>query len=243
MPQVQHRGATVDGRRLFSGEVATRRATLGSAFVTRQPPATRAPTLGAEDQRWLDGLAADSGVDHERTCRDLHAILLRAARFEVGQRQTAHHLGGADLDDIACEAASDALLLVVRKAGEFRGESRFTTWATRFVGFEVRAKLRQHVSRRRAVGLTPELDEQQAEANSDPSVHAEAQELAGAIRGVVNQRFTAKQRTVFLALLMCDVTPADLGLQMGLNANAIYQTAFRARHCLRGQLRTDGFLD
>jgi len=241
MPQVHHRYATVDGRRLVHGEAAKREVTHELTFARRQPAAYCSNSLG-DDQHWVDGLT-DVGAGHERTCRDLYAILLRAAKFEVAQRRDARQVGGADLDDIACEAASDALLLVVRKAGEFRGESRFTTWATRFVGFEVRAKLRQHVSRRRAVGLTPELDEQQAEANSDPSVHAEAQELAGAICGVVNQRFTAKQRTVFLALLMCDVTPADLGLQMGLNANAIYQTAFRARHCLRGQLRTDGFLD
>jgi len=173
----------------------------------------------------------------------LHAILLRAAKFEIAQRRSAHHLGGADLDDIACQAASDALLLIIRKADEFRGDSRFTTWATRFVSFEVRAKLRQHVSRHRTVGLAPEHDEQLVEANADPYVHAEAQELAEAIRGVVHDRFSAHQRTVFLALLMCDVTPADLGLQMGLNANAIYQIAFRARHCLRGQLRANGFLD
>lgn len=242
MSQVHSRCAPVDGGRLSYEQAACRPVTPESTVAGRQPVVHRPRALGADDQRWVDGLS-DDGVDHERTCRDLHAILLGAARFEVAQRRRAHQVAGADLDDIACEAASDALLLVIRKAGEFRGDSRFTTWATRFVGFEVRAKLRRHVSKRRAVGLTPELDEQQVEANSDPSVHAEAQELAGAIRGVVNDRFTANQRTVFLTLLTCDVTPADLGSQMGLNANAVYQTAFRARHCLRGQLRTAGFLD
>jgi RNA polymerase sigma-70 factor (ECF subfamily) len=211
-------------------------------FVRRQPAASCPPTLASEDRHWVDWLA-DGGRNRERACRDLHAILLRAAEFEVAQRRDAHHLGGADLDDIACQAASDALLRIIRKAGEFRGDSKFTTWATRFVGFEVRAKLRQHVYRHRTVGLAPEHDDQLAEANSDPYVHAEAQELAEAVRGVVKDRFSARQRTVFLALLVCDVTPADLGLQMGLNANAIYQIAFRARHCLRGQLRAHGFLD
>jgi RNA polymerase sigma-70 factor (ECF subfamily) len=182
-------------------------------------------------------------VGRERACRDLHAILLRAARFEVAQRRNPHHIGGADLDDIACQAASDALLLVIRKAREFRGDSSFTTWATRFVGFEVRAKLRQHTCQHRHVGLLAEHDEQLVEANSDPYVHAEAQELAEAIRGVVNDRLSANQRTVFLALLMCDVTPAALGLQMGLKANAVYQIAFRARHCLRCQLQANEFLD
>jgi RNA polymerase sigma-70 factor (ECF subfamily) len=198
--------------------------------------------LCVEDRRWVDGLA-DTGVNHERTCRELHAVLLRAARFEVAQRRNAQQVGGADLDDIACQAASDALLLVIRKVGEFRGDSRFATWATRFVAFEVRAKLRQHVSGHRAVGLRAEHDEQLVEANSDPCGHTQARELADAIRGVVNERFSANQRTVFLALLMYDVTAADLGSKMGLTANAIYQIAFRARNCLRGQLRTDGFLD
>jgi RNA polymerase sigma-70 factor (ECF subfamily) len=199
-------------------------------------------TLSAEDRRWVDGLSLRGG-DHERTCRDLHAVLLRAAKFEVAQRRSAYHLGGADLDDIACQAASDALLLIIGKASDFRGDSRFTTWATRFVGFEVRAKLRQHLSPNRAVGLAAEHDEQLVEPNSDPYVHAEAQELAEAIHDVVNDRFSSHQRTVFVALLMCDVTPVDLGMQMGLNANAIYQIAFRARQCLRRQLRANGFLD
>jgi RNA polymerase sigma-70 factor (ECF subfamily) len=183
------------------------------------------------------------GVGHERTCRDLHAILLRAARFEVAQRRGTHQVGGADLEDIACQAASDALLLVIRKALEFRGDSSFTTWATRFVGFEVRAKLRQHSARHGTEEIGPEHSEQLVQANSDPCVHVEARELAEAIRGVVNDRFSAHQRTVFAALLGRDVSPADLGLQMGLNANAVYQIAFRARHCLRGQLRAGGFLE
>ena len=197
--------------------------------------------LDAENRRWVAGLA-DGAIDRERTCRDLYEVLLRAARFEVGQRRSAHQLGGADLDDLACQAASDALLLVIRKAAEFRGDSKFTTWATRFVGFEVRAKLRQHASRHCTVGIGPEHDEQLVDANSDPCVHAEARELAEAIRGVVHDQFSANQRAVFLALLRRDVTPADLGRQMGLTANAVYQIAFRARHCLRGQLRTSGFL-
>jgi RNA polymerase sigma-70 factor (ECF subfamily) len=196
----------------------------------------------AENRRWVDGLS-DGAADRERTCRDLYEVLLRAAKFEVAQRRNAHQVGGADVDDLACQAASDALILIIRKAAEFRGDSRFTTWATRFVCFEVRAKLRQYASRQRAVGIAPEHDEQLVEPNSDPCVHAEAKELAEAIRRVVNDHFSAKQRAVFLALLRSDASPAELGLQLGLTANAIYQIAFRARHCLRGQLQANGFLD
>lgn len=198
--------------------------------------------LDVEDRRWVDGLAA-GGVHRERTCHELHAVLLRAAKFEVAQRRITHQIGGADVDDIACQAASDALLVVIRKADEFRGDSSFITWATRFVGFEVRAKLRQYASCHRTVGIGPEHDELLVQPNSDPYVHAAAQDLVDAIRSVVKDRFSANQRRVFVGLLTCDVTPAELGSQMGLNANAVYQVAFRARHCLRGQLRANGFLD
>jgi RNA polymerase sigma-70 factor (ECF subfamily) len=160
----------------------------------------------------------------------------------VAQRRSAHHFGGPDLDDIACQAASDALLLIIAKAHEFRGDSRFTTWATRFVGFEVRAKLRQHASRQRTQGLAPEHYEKLVEANSDPCVYVEARELVEAIHDVVSERFSPHQRTVFLALLRYDMRPAELGVEMGLTANAVYQIAFRARNCLRRELRTIGFL-
>jgi hypothetical protein len=89
-------------------------------------------SLTAEDRYWIEGLAS-TGESRERTCRELHAILLRAARFELARAFRPKTPSGPDLDDIACQAASDALLLVIRKATEFRGDSRFTTWATRFV--------------------------------------------------------------------------------------------------------------
>jgi RNA polymerase sigma-70 factor (ECF subfamily) len=243
-PQTDHLyGKRNGGRNAIIHHARASEGTLTERAGLRwRATATRPDILSAEDRRWVDGLS-NSGEGRERTCRDLHVILLRAAKFEVARRRSAHHVGLADLDDIACQAASDALLRIIRKAHHFRGDSKFTTWATRFVGFEVRAKLRQHVSRNRTVGLGPEHDEQLVEPNSDPHLHAEAHELVGAIHGVVNDRFSAHQRTVFLALLMCDVTPADLGLQMGLSANAIYQIAFRARHCLRRELRANGFLD
>ena len=89
----------------------------------------------------------------------------------------------------------------------------------------------------------PEMADQFGGLDPDPSVQAEGQELAEAIHRVVNDRFSSHQRTVFLALLMRDATPADLASRMGLNANAIYQIAFRARHCLHSQLRANGLLD
>ena len=44
-------------------------------------------------------------------------------------------------DDLAHQAAADALLAITGKLGQFRGESRFTTWAYRFVIFEASTKI------------------------------------------------------------------------------------------------------
>ena len=59
----------------------------------------------------------------------LHALLLRAARFEVARPcPMLPHPRGDELDDIASEAADDALMSVLRRLDDFRGASRFTTW-------------------------------------------------------------------------------------------------------------------
>jgi RNA polymerase sigma-70 factor, ECF subfamily len=51
---------------------------------------------------------------------------------------------GPELDDLAYQAAGDALVAITGKIGQFRGESRFTTWAYKFVIFEVSAKIGRH---------------------------------------------------------------------------------------------------
>jgi RNA polymerase sigma-70 factor (ECF subfamily) len=70
--------------------------------------------------------------------------LLRAARREAARRGPRAQITGPELEDLACQAAGDALLAITRKAGQFRGESRFTTWAYKFVVFEVSAKIGRH---------------------------------------------------------------------------------------------------
>jgi RNA polymerase sigma factor (sigma-70 family) len=194
-----------------------------------------------DDQQWIEGLSR-TGAAHERTCEELHEILFRAARREARQRALYLRVAGPDLDDLACQAASDALLLIIRKVGDFRGESRFTTWATRFVIFQVIAKLRQHVRRHRSsTSLPPELWEELPAAHPSPDLEAEARDLARVVLQAVDSHLTARQRTVLLGLIR-GATPAALAGELELNANAVYQTMFRARRSLRHQLIAQGYL-
>jgi RNA polymerase sigma factor (sigma-70 family) len=194
-----------------------------------------------DDRQWVEGLSG-TGAPHQRTCEELHEILFRAARREARQRGHYLRVAGPDLDDLACQAASDALLLIIRKVRDFRGESRFTTWATRFVVFEVIAKLRQHVRQHRSsTSLPPELWEELPAAHLSPDVETEARDLARVVLRAVDSHLTAKQRTVLLGLVR-GATPAALAGELELNANAVHQTMFRARRRLRLHLIAQGYL-
>src|SRR5262249_18052578 len=106
--------------------------------------------LDAESAEWLRALAG-SGSRQEAALAPWHEMLRRIARGEVRRRSPRLQLAGPELDDLAYQAAADALIAITGKLGQFRGESRFTTWAYKFVIFEVSAKIGRHFWRHPSV--------------------------------------------------------------------------------------------
>jgi RNA polymerase sigma-70 factor, ECF subfamily len=92
---------------------------------------------------WIQALAGD-GPRREAALARLHAMLVRIAQGEAARRGPRLRITGPELDDLAYQAAADALVAITGKIGQFRGESRFTTWAYKFVIFEVSAKIGRH---------------------------------------------------------------------------------------------------
>ncbi|MGH2995415.1 MAG: sigma-70 family RNA polymerase sigma factor, partial [Gaiellaceae bacterium] len=112
--------------------------------------------LDSESQAWLEALGA-SGARRDEAVARLHGLLLRATRFEVARRRLAlPYLRGNELEDIALEAADDALVAVLRRLDDFRGLSRFSTWAYKFALLEAAVKLRRRAWQGREVPLEPE---------------------------------------------------------------------------------------
>src|SRR5262249_20266829 len=90
----------------------------------------------AESRAWLERLRGQ-GADRDRALAELHALLLRAARYTLGTRRTQlNGLGPDRLEELATEAADDALLSILGRLDDFRGDSRFTTWAWKFAFYE-----------------------------------------------------------------------------------------------------------
>jgi RNA polymerase sigma-70 factor, ECF subfamily len=118
-------------------------------------PAASTSPIDDASREWLRALRA-SGATRDEAVARLHALLLRAARFEaVRRRGRLPHLRD-ELEEIAHEAAGDALISVLARLDDFRGESRFTTWVYKFALLETAAKLRKRAWQGRDLPLEPE---------------------------------------------------------------------------------------
>jgi len=207
----------------------------------REVAVTAAP-FDAESAEWLR-LLAGTGPEREAALERLHELMVRIARGEVGRRGPRLRITGPELDDLAYQAAADALLAITGKIGQFRGESRFTTWAYKFVIFEVSAKIGRHFWRHPAVPLDAEdWDRLPDRFGFDPAQQAECRDLLTALRRAVNEELTPRQRDVFVAIVLNDVPLDALVLQLASSRNAIYKMLFDARRKLRAALDANGYL-
>jgi RNA polymerase sigma-70 factor, ECF subfamily len=194
-------------------------------------------------QWWLTVLRAD-GPEREEAVARLHELMLRAARFEVGRRRAAlSHVRGDELDDVAMQAADDALMAVLSKLDHFRGESRFTTWAYKFALLEAGVRLRRRAWQEREVVLEP--DAWMDFADRDGSVYAELEssELLGHLKAAIDSSLTAHQRQVFVALALNDVPIDVLSERLGTTRGALYKTLHDARRKLRAELAAKGLVE
>jgi RNA polymerase sigma-70 factor (ECF subfamily) len=161
----------------------------------------------------------------------------------VARRGPRLAITGPELDDLAYQAAADALLAITGKVGQFRGESRFTTWAYKFVIFEVSAKIGRHFWRHPAVPLgAGQWERLPAQFGFDPAREAEWRDLAAAVRRAVDTELTPRQREVFVAIVVNGVPLDALALSLGSSRGAIYKMMFDARRKLRAALATNGYL-
>ena len=211
-----------------------RRATVGGVKSVVATP------LDAESREWIASLNA-SGAARDAAVARLHALLLRAARFEVARRRpTLPHLRGDDLDDIANQAADDALMSVLRRLDDFRGASRFTTWAYKFALLEAAVKLRKRAWQGRELPLEPESWTLFASTGLEPDAEVEQSAILRAVERGIEDVLTPHQRRVLVALALNGVPIDVLAERMDTNRNALYKTLHDARQKLRRHLDASG---
>jgi RNA polymerase sigma-70 factor (ECF subfamily) len=205
------------------------------------PPNLRAtPALDPESREWIEALRAE-GPLHDDAVARLHALLVRAARFEVSRRRSSHpHLRGDHADDIALEAADDALVSVLARLDDFRGASRFSTWAYKFALFEAAVKLRRRAWQGREIPLEPEGWGVFAGTDLEPADEVEQSELLAAVRRAIDETLTPHQRRVLVAIAVNGVPIDVLAERLNTTRGALYKTLHDARRKLRDDLTAQG---
>lgn len=189
----------------------------------------------ADSQAWVARLGG-AGPEREAAIAELLAILTKAARFVLVRRRS--RLPGfprEELDDLATEAAGEALLAVLARLGEYRGESRFTTWAWKFAFFETSQAIRRRTWMGREI---PSEDAGWSTYARDglPEAAFEHRELFAALKSGIESALTPHQRTVFVALALNGVPVDVLAERMDTTRGALYKTLHEARGRLRAHL-------
>ncbi len=203
-----------------------------------ETPVTPGPD--AESRAWVLDLRAE-GARREAASRRLHDLLLRAARFELNRRRGSHpHLRGDDLDDLANQAADDALFAILGKLGTYRGDSRFTTWAYKFALLEAAVKLRRRAWQGREVPIEPDHWSVIASRDVSPVREAESNELLSSISSAIDTELSAHQREVLVAVALNDVPIDVLAERLNTTRGALYKTIHDARKKLRSHLADTG---
>jgi RNA polymerase sigma-70 factor, ECF subfamily len=214
--------------------------TAQGGAIRDSPPSEQGHAPDVESRRWLHALSS-TGRERDDAVERLHALLLGAARVEVARRRAVTDVGSGDLDDLALQAAGDALVAVLGKLHTYRGDSRFTTWAYKFALLEAAVRLR----RRPWIGRELPLEaDGWAQLPDDrrlsPARQAEASELICAVRDAVAEVLTPHQRAVLVALTINDVPIDVLAERRGTTRGALYKTLHDGRRKLRARLAKDG---
>jgi RNA polymerase sigma-70 factor, ECF subfamily len=203
-------------------------------------PIQVADRMDQESRRWLDRLRAD-GPERDDAIAALRELLLRASRFEVGRRcATLSHIRGGDQEDIAQQSAADAMVAILSKLDEFRGESKFTTWAYKFALYEAAARIRKLAWQGKELPLDAEDWPQVPEPGPAPHGEVEMNELLAVIREEIESTLTPHQREVLVALALNEVPIDVLAERLGSTRGALYKTLHDARRKLRARIAARG---
>jgi RNA polymerase sigma-70 factor, ECF subfamily len=193
-----------------------------------------------DSEQWVERLQLGH-PRRDQTVAELHELLLRVAFYELSRRRgQLRSISGPEFDDLAQQAANDALMNVLARLGDFRGLSRFTTWAYKFVMFEVSGKVARHTWRRQPPSREEPVFEQLPDSlapHADDRL--EQQEQLKALSAGIGE-LTERQREVFVAIALNEVPIDVLAVQLGTNRNAIYKNLFDARRNLRASMAAAG---
>ncbi|MCC7205817.1 MAG: RNA polymerase sigma factor [Anaerolineae bacterium] len=197
---------------------------------------------------WLADLRGD-GPAQEQALTDLRARLQRGIYFYLShERSDLADLAPDELNHMAEDFAQEATLRVLENLDSFRGDSQFTTWATKVAVRIAISELRRARYRDFSLdSLAGDGDLRETDTmlvNSTPPARPEtATEKAEALEGIqraLSDVLTPRQRAALEALFLEGVPLDIVADRLETNRNALYKLVFDARRKLRNHLAEQG---
>lgn len=200
------------------------------------------------NEQWLADLRSE-GEAQDQALLDLKERLQRGIFYYLSRERSdlsyySHH----ELTQMAEDLAQDAVLRVMENLDTFRGDSMFTTWATRIAVRVAISDLRRARYKDFSLDdLTAEGDFLPLTANAvggskppGPERSAEQSEVLTKIQSALDSALTERQVRALVAVAINGVPLEVVAEQMGTNRNALYKLLHDARRKLRSYLESQG---
>ena len=193
-----------------------------------------------EPEDWVAALS-EPGPAQDDAMRRLHALMIRAAAHQIWRMRAAlPDTSPQAVDDLANQAADEAMTALLAKLHTFEARSRFSTWAFKFAILQAATEVRRLQWQHREVELR-DL-EIEAPSHEGPDQAAEARDLGLAVARAMLTSLTPHQRRVAIALLVDNVPIDVLADRLGSSRGALYKTVHDVRVRLRAELVATGHL-
>jgi len=226
-------GSEVAGSAVAGSEVAGP-AGAGPASVVPTVAAVAAAIASDEDAAEIAGVAAGDARAFERLMRRHNGRMYRAARSILKNEAEAE------------DAVQEAYWKAYQNIGEFRADSRFSTWLTRIVINEALMRLRRNKRRAQFIQSDMETHPDILGAASAAPAPADGNPAQAAwraeVRRLIEQRLDElpdDYRTVFMLRAVEDMPAVEVAVVLGIPEATVRTRYFRARRLMRGALSRD----
>ncbi len=206
-------------------------------------------TIDRTNNQWLQELRSDDAVVQAQAIEDLKERLQRGIYYYLSrERSDLSGLSSHEHVQMAQDMAQDATLRVLDNLDSFRGDSLFTTWATRIAVRVAISDLRRARYRDFSLdNLTAEGDFLPSSASlisgerpAGPERAAEQENVIENIRKALKGVLTERQLQALVAVTIQEIPLEIVAEQMDTNRNALYKLIHDARKKLRQHLEGEG---
>jgi RNA polymerase sigma-70 factor (ECF subfamily) len=201
------------------------------------------------NQDWLADLQPDS-TSYTDALESLRSHLERGVFYYLRHdRSDLERLPDEDIRQMAQDFVQDALIRILDNIDTFRGESKFTTWASKIAARVAISEMRrvrykdyslEHLT---AGGeIMPDFTSLMGESGSSPHPenYTEQQDILDMLRDAFENVLTDRQRIALSAYIFDGVPVEEIARRMDTNRNALYKLVHDGRLKLKRYMENQG---